>query len=274
MAKYYDAIITLKQGVVYYTPKDAIFKVEKIATNSNGPATLWIKETQLGAIKSLIAPLYKTSSNLLGPLDLGNKYYVIPRETAFKFTGDAGSIMVLIGKWIMLDRPDEVPKELTERGLTQFRDYRTYVEAVTSLATDQSLLPDAEVSILSLTPKEIETFTFNGPLMVSVSNYTPAEGELALRFFYDNAYFTNLTDLPGTDRKGGIDIMYCPRPPSATTHMEPFSLAAIPVTVKGPHTFQIFVRNVKGAPITPESETKLTFTVTAIVDYSSESGGK
>jgi hypothetical protein len=268
VAKYYDAIITLKQGVVYYTPKDACFKVEKIATNSSGPATLWIKGTQLGAIKSLIAPLHKTSGNLLGPLDLSNKYYIIPRETDFKFTGDSGSIMVLIGKWIMLDRPEEVPRELTERGTAQFSDYKTYVEAVAALGTDQSLPPDAEVIALSLTPKEIETFTFNGPLMVSVSNYAPAEGELALRFFFDNYYLTNLTDLPGTDRKGGIDIMYCPRPPSDTTEKEPFNLAAIPITVPGPHTFQILIRNIKGAPITPATGTALTFTITAIVDYS------
>jgi hypothetical protein len=274
VAKYYDAIIALRQGITYYTPKDAVLKVERVGTNSTGPAYLWIRETQLGRINSLVAPLHRTGPNLLGPLDLGDKYYIVPRETSFKFTGDPGSIMVVKGKWIMLDKPDEVVTELAARGITQFNEYKTYIESTVSLGTDVMLRPDEEIILLRLAPTEIETYTLNGPLMVSVSNYEVSEGELALRFFLDNSYLTNLTDLPGQDRKGGIDIKYCPRPPTDMTEMDVFSLAGSPVTLKGPHTLQILVRNIKGDTIAPREGTALTFTITAIVDYSSVPVGR
>jgi hypothetical protein len=270
LAKYYDRILTLTAGTLYYMPKTSMFKVEKIGTNSAGTATLNIKTAKLGGIKSLVAPLHKTSSNLLGPMDLENLYYIIPRESDFHFDGDSGSKMVLIGKWIMLDKPEEIPKELTERGLTQFREYKTYVESTVSLGTNVALPANGEVELLSLTPKSIETYTFDDVVMFSVENYTPAEGDLALRFFLDTMYLDEILDLPGTDRKGGVDVMWCRRPPADSTEKEPFTLRSSPIVLKGPHTLKVYLRNVKGANIAPAAGTSLTFTLTMITKYKTE----
>ncbi|MEM3675390.1 MAG: hypothetical protein QXG08_07975 [Candidatus Methanomethyliaceae archaeon] len=267
MAKYYPVKMTIAANTVYYTPKNAILKVERIGTNSSTPATLWIKEAKVGAIISDLAPLTKTNDNLLGPLNLGSKYYVIPRETDFKFEGSSGSVMLLEGKWIVLDKPDEVPKELAERGLTQFKDYVTYVKSVTTLGTDQPIPANGEVEIFSLTPKTIEKYIFDSYLAVNVTNATFDYGTLVLRFFYDNAYLTGLTDLPGTHRTDGLDLKYLTHPPTGSNNMEPFSLEGNAIELPGDHTLKLFVRNTRSTNVTPPSGQAISFTTYAIVKY-------
>jgi hypothetical protein len=257
----------IKTGIKYYTGKDFGLKIEKIGTNSSGDAYLWIGNDRLGAINSLIAPIHRTSSNLLGPLDLRDKYYYIPPNKDFTFTGDSGSLMRLIGKIVRLEATGEVPPEAGARGATQTKNYMTYVQGTASLGTNVALPKDGEILVLSLTPSSIETYVFSGPIMVSVDNYTPSEGDLALRFFLDSGYLDNLTDLPGTDIRGGIDIKNLPRPPADTTEEDVFTLLANPITVVGPHTLKLYIRNTKGADISPASGTALSFTVTAIVEY-------
>lgn len=270
MAKYRPFRMVLNAGTTYYTPKDVIIKVEKIATNSTTDAYLWIKTARIGPLISEIAPMTISSSNFLGPLSLRDRYLVIPRESDFKFEGASGSQMLLEGQWILLDKPDEVPKELAERGLTQFKDYYMYIRQTTSLAVDQKLPANGEVEILSLTPKAIEKFILNNYLGVKVTNYTPSYGELALRFFYDNGYLETLTDLPGSLRIGGIDVKKAPHPPALTADAEYFTLENNPVTVEGNHTLKIYVRNIKGSDIAPSTGTALTFDIYLIVNYVSQ----
>ena len=129
-----------------------------------------------------------------------------------------------------------------------------------------ALAADAEKEIYSLTPKTIEKYVFAGVAEASVANYSPSEGELAIRFYLDNSPLDTLTAGIGTVT-GGIDILSMPRPPADTTEEKPFSFAEMPFTVQGDHTLSVRVRNVSGSSISPTSGTSLTFYFDALAIY-------
>jgi hypothetical protein len=266
MVKYFPLDLIIKQGETYYTPRNAFFIIKKIGTGSSGDASLYVDDKKTCIIKNLTAPLHKTESNLLGPIDLKEYYIVIPPETKFYVSGDAGSATRLVGVIGLLKPGEAPPADVQARFNTQPNQYITYVEGTKALGVDEALPANAEVEVISLTPKTIEKYIFNGPVMATVENYSPTEGDLSLMFYIDNIPLQKLTDLPGTIR-GGIDILSCPRPPTDTTEQEPFSFIANPIVLEGDHTLSVRVRNTSGASIKPAAGTALTFTVTMIAVF-------
>jgi hypothetical protein len=174
--------------------------------------------------------------------------------------------MRIIGEHNLLGPGEGLPGDVAARYAAQFNDFITFVEGTATLATDAALAPNAEVEVLKLTPLSNESYEFRKNLMASVSNYTPAYGDLALRFFLVNKYLETLTDLPGPQR-GGIDVLACSRPPSTSAEMEGYTLDKTPVIVGPNLPFSVFIRNTKGTNITPTGGTALSFTVTLVAIY-------
>ena len=200
--------IVIKEGVEYAAGRKWGMVVRAIGTDSSGKGHLVIDDAAMGDINSLVAPMHRTSDNLLGPLKLGELTYVIPPDSVFRWAGDSGSKCRLIGEYVFLAPGETFPTDLLERYHAQANHYRTFVEASTSLDVDASLPADQEVEVLTLTPTAVETYVLDGPVMVDVENYTPSEGDLALRFKYDEAYLDTLLEKTKT---GGIDVLSCPR---------------------------------------------------------------
>jgi len=256
--------LIIKQGSIYQTPARLALIIQRIGTDSAAAGRLKVDNKPTGDIFNTVAPLHVTSSNLLGPLPLGKLYYVVPPETKFEWDGASGSKARLIGQLLKMTPGEALPPAHLDRFNKQIDHYLTYVEGTYSHGTDTDLVADAEVEVVSLTPKTIETYTFAHPVLASIANYTPGEGDLGIRFYLDNSPLDELTEQTKT---AGIDILSMPRPPADTTEQIPFSLASRPIVVLGDHTISIRARNVKGAAISPAAGTSLTFTITAIYEF-------
>jgi len=254
-----DTILT--EAKDYQTPERVALVIKAIGTNGATDTRLVIDNKPVGAIKEIVSPLHVTETNKLGPLALGDLYYVVPPETAIKVEGPSGAKVRCIGELLMLAPGEALPAGLKARFDIQIDHYLTFVEKTYSHGTDVKLVVDAEAEILSLTPKTIETYLFNNVVMASVANYTPAEGDLAIRFYVDNAPLDAILE---KTKVGPADLLSLPRPPKDDTGEAPFSLCDYPIEVLGDHTISIRVRNTKGADISPAAGTGLAFTVTAV----------
>jgi len=254
----------LIEGKDYQTPERVALVIRKKGTNGATDTQLVIDNKPTGVIKELVAPLHVRETNKLGPLQLGALIDVVPPETSIKVEGPSGAKVRCIGELLMLAPGEAMPGDLMTRFEAQTNHYLRFVEGTYSHGTDVKLVVDAEVEVLSLTPKTIEEYLFAHPVMASVANYTPAEGDLAVRFYVDNVPLDAILE---KTKVGPADLLSLPRPPKDDTEEEPFSLCDTPIRLLGDHTLSIRVRNTKGADISPAAGTSLDFTVTALCEF-------
>jgi len=254
----------IKEGTLYKTKSRVAFIIERIGTNSSGDAYLQIEEKRTGIIDSTIAPIHTTSSNLLGPLDLGDLYYVIPPDTEFQFIGDSGSICRLIGKIILLDPGESLGSPYMSRFERQFDHYFTKYEATLTLATDEVFKADEERELALIKPDLNEMYKFYRYAGITSSGGTVSEGMFALTIWYDGKPFEFIE----TEGFGpGIDIMNMPLPPADSTNEIPFSFELQPLEVADRHELSLRIRNISGADQAPESGSAWSFTLKTIAEY-------
>lgn len=253
-------------GIEYKTDDREVWIIKKLGTNSTTLGTLKIDKKPTTQIHALVAPLHVTSSNLLGPLSLGDQYNVVLPETVISWEGATGSKLRVIGTKLILSPGEEVEAGLKTRADLQYRDYLTVLEGSYSHGTDVAWPADLEGEVLSLTPKTIEQYDLKYVIMASVANVSGgvAEGDWAVRFYYENA---PLEFVFGTNIKHGIDVLSMPRPPADTTEQIPFSLADFPIIIEGDRTLSIRVANVSGVSKSPVSGASITATVTAMARF-------
>jgi len=254
----------IKEGVTYKTKSREAYIVRKLGTDSSTEAYLEIDGRMTGKIDNEVAPLHVTSSNLLGPLDLGPLYYVIPPEVEFKIVGASGCKARLIGQKLILEPGERLGAPYIDRFDRQFDHYLTLLSATLTLGTDEVFKADEERTILSLKPASHEIYKFNSYIGVKGSGDTIAEGDFSVVFYYNGQPFEYIT----TDNFGpGIDIKSMPLPPADSTEEVPYTLKDYPIEVPGPNELVIKVRNISGADKAPASGSAWSFTLKAIVEY-------
>ena len=264
MAKTWILDKIMDVDVEYETPARTAYKIKRIGTNSSSAAKLVIDGKELGAIVDTVAPLHKTSSNLLGPLDLRDEYYIVPPKTKFKFIGASGSKMRVIGEILNIGVGEALPGPWSSRFDRQGDVYRRYFTASLSVGTDVAWGANEEKEVLSLTPLTTEKVTFDDIVMVSISGGTVSEGDFGVEFYLDNSPLE--VDVPSAWRRG-IDALSMPAPPSDSTEEEVFTLKDMPIVVEGDHTLSIRVRNVSGASKSPDSGSSWTVVVYLVGKY-------
>ena len=81
----------IEQGTTYTTHERVCLKIEKWGTDATSECYLTIDGKVTGSLITYVAPLHKTSSLNIGPLDLGSKYLAIPPDTDFEVTTPSGA---------------------------------------------------------------------------------------------------------------------------------------------------------------------------------------
>jgi hypothetical protein len=267
MVDYYKLDKIFVQGATYQTPNDRFYVIKKVGTDATSDCYLKIDGVDTGAIISDVAPLHRTSSNLLGPLDLGDLYYVVPPNKTFTVEGPSGAKIRAIGLIGKLAPGEALPAQYASRFTEQGKHYLTYDTATATLAAaGANWAADAETDVYSLTPKTVEKYIFNNVVMAKVENAAtaPSEGDVAIRFYLEGTPLDILTTEPG---KKGIDLYSAPYPPADTTEEEPFTLKDLPIGVPGDNTFEIKFVNTSGAAIAASTAAAMTATVAVIVEY-------
>jgi len=266
MAKIYSLDKILSTNTTYTMEEDRYFVIRKIGVGTTSDVTVNVDGTPCGTFISTVAPLHKTSSNLLGPVDLSRHFIVVPPERKLLFSSSASASVRIVGDLVVLSPGESVLGEHMDRYNSQFNSYITYVSGSYSLGTDVAWADGTEYTVYSLTPATIEEYMFNNFVGVTIENLsaTLSEGDVGIRFFLDGVPFDQLTSNPG---QFGIDALSMPAPPADTTEEIPFTLEKFPISVLGDHTFEIKARNTSGGSLSPSSGTSITITVYALAHY-------
>jgi len=264
MVSYFSLDKIMSVDTEYETTRRLGYVIRKVGTDSSSSAKLVIDGKELGSIITTVAPIHKTSSNLLGPLALGDEFLVVPPDTKFKFTGASGSKMRIVGEIVSLGSGEGFPSDLMNRFLNQHKLYRTLYSGSFSLGTDVAWVDGAVYEVLSLTPLTSEKVTLDDIVLVSISGDTVSEGDFGVEFYLDNVPFEPEV---AESLMRGIDSKAMPSPPADSTEEIPFSLKNFPIEVLGDHTLSVRVRNVSGSDKSPASGSSWSVSVYAIAKY-------
>jgi len=256
----------LAQGTTYTTHEREAWIIKKLGTDSSTRGYVKIDGKETTYIHTTAAPVHKTSSNLLGPISLGNLQLIVPPETDIEWAGASGSILRVIGTKLILEPGESLEAGLMDRFNRQPNEYIYIIEDSYSHGTDTAWTDGDENEVVSLTPRTIERYVLDGVVMAALSNLsgTLSEGDMVITFYLDNNPLENIT---GTNIDAGIDILSMPRPPADTTEETPFTLESFPIAVEGDHTLSIKAKNISGGDLSPSSGTSLTVTVTAVAKF-------
>lgn len=264
MVKFIPLDKILVEGVTYETDKREVLVIEAVGTDAASDVYLEIDGKATGKFKNIIAPMKVTSSNKLGPLKLGELFYVVPPFTKLKVVGPSGAKVRIIGRKLILDVHEATPSEYLNRFYNQHNAYVTYLEGTYELGTDVTWKAGAEYTIIEYTPKTIEKIILNGPMMVNVSGNTVNPGDFGVKIYLNNNPIENIL---GTNIQDGIDVLSCPRPPSDSAGEEPFTFAKLPIEVPGDVTLKVNVKNTSTGDKPPASGSSWSVTVTLVVSY-------
>jgi len=247
MVKYYylDKIQVANESKTMESDKFMLIKA--IGTNDTD-LTVKIAGKELTKINSTVAPLHKTSSNLLGPLKLGEMYLVVPPNKKLEFGyNTATSLVRLIGLIGELGPGEVMPAEHQARFNNQGQAYRTSDDD--SVTTPTSFADGQELSFTTIEPSTIEKHVYNNIFMVdmSASGYTLTDDDVGVRFYIDGKPLDNLdSDMA----RWGIAYGSMPAPPADSTEEEPFTFRDMPIVIEPGHKLKITLVNVSGGALT------------------------
>jgi hypothetical protein len=254
-------------GTTFVTEKREAFIVQLIGTNAAADGTLFIDEKPVITIKSLVAPHRLRDSNLLGPLQLGDLYIVVPPETKYLWSAAAGTVVRFIGTKILLDPGEALGEPYISRYRAQFNSIIVYREGSYNHGVGNAWPAGEEREVLRIKPSTIEKYVFNNVLMASVENVSGgvAEGDWGILIYIDGQ---PVDFIHHTGEKKGIEVLSCPRPPTDTTEEIPFSLQNYPIEIPGDHEISFRLVNNSGAAKSPPAGAAIIATVTVLASYS------
>jgi len=257
----------LLSGTEYKTDSRQLLVIEKVGTDSSEKGTLSVDQVPCLEIINAIAPLRKNNSVIIGPLNLGEYYIVVPPETKFKFTGASGSYMRIIGKVVQLDPHETIPTQYMARYKEQGKKYITYVTGSYEHGTDTAWAADDENTVLTLKPSTIERYVFDSLLLLTKSGGTFTPRQFALLMYIDNV---PIEYIYSDTLREGIDVYSIPDYDDVSENEKPFSLKDFPIDLKGDHELKVTIKNISGTSQTPASGSSWTFTLYMIAKYIKE----
>jgi len=236
----------LKTNTTYEMEKDRYYVIRKIGTDVSAKTTAKVDGIPAVDIFNLIAPIARTSSNTLGPLDLGEYFIVVPPERKLLFESTGSGNVYVEGELVVLSPGESIPSEHLARYNTYANRKITYIDA--SYTVGASWPAGQEVKVADITPPTIEDWIFDGFAGVSVSGLSAAQtyGQINLKLYYDGKPLDLLVATAGPH---GIETLKMPLPPTDSAEKELFSFKDKPIAVVGGHTLTVTAINVSGSAL-------------------------
>ena len=245
MAKLWYLDRTLDLNTDYRLDKRIAFIVRKVGTNVSDEITLYVDNKPCIPFHGDFAPINYTDENMLGMLDLGDFYFVIPPDTPFKWSsGSSGKVRILGELW-MLEPNESLPSEYNARLKEQmWRGISYKKNSVSTSGTTWSA--DEDIVLITLEPGVLEKFVLDDIIMIKFSNANIDFGQIGVYFELDDVPLEYIYE---QGAKFGIDVKAFPYPPNQTNGWYPFTLKNTPFTLTYGHKLKIIARNVSGSDI-------------------------
>jgi hypothetical protein len=251
----------LKTNTTYEMEKDRYYVIKRIGTNSTARVTAKVDGIPVVDIFNTIAPVARTSSNTLGPLDLGEYFIVVPPERKLLFESTASANVFIEGDLVVLAPGESIPTEHLARYNTYANRKIAYIDV--SYTVGASWPAGQEVKIADITPPTIEDWIFDGFAGIAVSGLSATQtyGQINAKFYYDGKPLDLLIDTAGPH---GIETLKMPLPPTATAEVEPFTFKDKPIAVVGGHTLTATAINVSGSALSAATGQNITVRFVAV----------
>ena len=238
----------LKHDTLYRSEPDIYYAVERVGTDSTSKAKLEVDGSTVLEITNTIARPHPTDANRFPPLDLQKNYIVIPPDKTFKYTGESGKIMRLLG-WLFVLAPGEamVPAHAS-RFTEQPRKYYTYKSGTWTPTSGGTLEVKEEQTVVDETCAAGERWRFDRYLYVERKNALKDKTfrNIGLRMYVDDKPLDNIDPdkAPiGLDSNAGD---YCV---DATHYYMPVALEQAPIALEPGRNVKIKIRNISDAGI-------------------------
>ena len=253
---------TIAVGTLYRAETDKAYVIKAIGTDSATKATLSVAGVPVAEIYSEMAPLYPTSGNLNGPINLGKLFIVIPPTKTFSFTGAAGSSMRLIGELIELEPGEVLPSDLLSRFTEQGRKFISYLTGSVTTAAGGTITAGTETDIIVTTVPVAERFILNRLYMAEgrLDDYTPVPR------FYSRIYVDGkpLDNVEATMGPLGIAGSSAPHPARIAVNTKPFSFEEKPLVLDAGKDLRITMINTGADYTVPTGRTLYRIVTVAI----------
>ncbi|MCD6590271.1 hypothetical protein J7K74_03770 [Candidatus Woesearchaeota archaeon] len=259
MARVLPLLKTLKTGTEYQTEERELWVIKRIGTDATSDLTIKIDNKDVLTIRDLWAPIVKSTSNILGPFDLGDLYLVVPPATKIICGTATGNFVRIEGEKLILEPRESPPGDIMSRFYAQTQVFWELLEGSIDLGTDVVFGADSEQKILTVKPEFYHVYKLVGPVMVSVSGGTWNPGDFAVVLYKDGNPEENIYKAqPGP----GIDVYYLPRPPTSSN--ESVFKFPEPIEITKGHYVEFYIRNVSGADKAPATGSAWTFTLSVL----------
>jgi len=251
----------LKTNTTYIMEKDRYYVIKKAGTDSSSKVTIKVDGVPVLDINNTIAPIAKTSSNKLGPIDLGEYFIVVPPERQIYCESSASANVYIEGDLNVLAPGEAIPTEHLTRYNAHVNRKISYVSL--SVTVGASWPAGQEVKVSDVTPSTIEDWIFDDLAGASVVNLSTmlGYGQVAIKLYYDGKPLDLLLTQAGPQ---GIEVLKMPLPPSSTTEEEPFRFKDKPIPVIGGHTLTVSAINVSGASLSAASGQNIVVNFVAV----------
>ena len=253
----------LDMNTEYELPSRVSWVIERIGTDDTSNVEIYIDNKQVLTINNIVAPLQFTDNNLLGPLDLGQYYLVVPEETKIKAVGTSGKKIALYGRKLIHDPGERLGEPYISRFDGQPNAKMYFWEGTYSHGTDVAWAANGEQTILTIEPGGLEKYILTGPVMVSLTGGTYDYGDFALLWKINGQRVEYLWQ----ESVGpGIDVKQLPRPPTQDNWYT-FRFGERGLELNFGNKMEFLIRNVSGSDLSPTSGSEWQATVTVMGIY-------
>lgn len=250
---------------LYRTENDKALLIKKAGTNSTTKMTLSIDGSPVLELIDTLANKEAINTNLLGPVELGAQFLVVPQTKTFKFTGEAASELRLIGSLIHLEPGASLASDLMARFGAAPGHQLNYLEGTYEHGADATWAAGHEETILEFTGPVAEEYVFDRLLGVAADVGDAAIGQkvFAIRTYIDDFPLDNIeTSMAPL----GMEALAMPLPPAETTNSIPYSLKDSPILIPEGVTLKMTAINVSGSTITPGGGLSFSVKIQALVE--------
>lgn len=239
----------------YRAESDKAYVIRKVGTDSATKAQVKPAGGGLAEVIADAAPMHSTEDNILGPLELGDFYLVVPPDKTLEFSGADASQFRLIGEILELAPGEVMPTSLLARYGEQAKKYMSYLTGSYDHGTDKAWPADEEHNVLVFPCPAGERWGFDGLYMargrLNVAIW--GVGDFASRIYVQDVPWDILETQVGaaTYKMGrkGIDHRATPYPPEDGRNIQPFSLASMPIAIEPGRILKVTATNTSGAEL-------------------------
>jgi len=232
--------------------------IQKIGTDSTSSITVSIDKKEVLDINYYVGNDFPTSSQMLGPLDLGQYYLVVPPNMELEFS--SASNMRLIGKIIHLEPNETLPTDLVARFNEQVNRRLYILSGSYTISGGTTWSSGEELELIDKTLETNEEMILDGFIGFYTSDTSTVDpGNVGIRLYVNDVFLDNAES---TMAPFGINAQSIYTPVSTSINIVPGTLKDMPIELKGDYKFKATMINL-GSDISPAADVDCSLYIVA-----------